>query len=564
MSDKLMFARVLNLDYLNSFDQNQLDLSENDVTKNINNLTVSMEDNHVHLRWNDCVNSSWKKSYIVKAENSIPTSVYNGNIVTSYTEKNKYSTVDFIDNDISENVLYCYRVFSEFDNDSKYYSGFKNIFYVYVASVTMCDEDHELGSILATKIVTDPKHRFVTDIQMLSWDNKSEFDGDYESLENKPSFATIALSGDYNDLLNKPSFATVATSGNYVDLTNKPDVYLKSETYNKEEVDTLIQAIDTECSFSGDYVDLTNKPDIYVKTETYNKEEVDTLIANINTECSFSGSYNDLTDKPNVYVKTETYSKQEVNTLIANINTECSFSGSYNDLTDKPQLVTVATSGSYNDLTNKPDIYNKKEIDNLLEGVSNGSDFSGSYNDLTDKPQLATVATSGSYDDLTNKPNVYQKAEVYNKTEVDTLIEDVKTLIPEDGGSNENTSNILRYVPEGAQNGDCYVLATKPGITFTKVDNVATLVVPEGTELLSIQVRFSSVEIGTKGKCVLNFGKNFNFTDNLCIPTYVLVNDTDGNRVAKLGQAMTMGTNPNAAEFPGLAANIGVIIKVTF
>ena len=60
-NDKVMFARMLNLDYLNSFDQNQLDLSENDVTKNINNLVVTMEDNKVHLKWNDCVNQAWKK-----------------------------------------------------------------------------------------------------------------------------------------------------------------------------------------------------------------------------------------------------------------------------------------------------------------------------------------------------------------------------------------------------------------------------------------------------------------------------------------------------------------------
>lgn len=42
------------------------------------------------------------------------------------------------------------------------------------------------------------------------------FDGDYNSLTNKPNL----FSGDYNDLINKPSLF----SGDYNDLTNKPNI----------------------------------------------------------------------------------------------------------------------------------------------------------------------------------------------------------------------------------------------------------------------------------------------------------------------------------------------------
>ena len=59
----------------------------------------------------------------------------------------------------------------------------------------------------------------------------SVFDGDYNSLSNKP----VLFSGDYNDLTNKP----VLFSGDYDDLTNKPVL------------------------FSGDYNDLTNKPVLF-------------------------------------------------------------------------------------------------------------------------------------------------------------------------------------------------------------------------------------------------------------------------------------------------------------
>ena len=59
------------------------------------------------------------------------------------------------------------------------------------------------------------------------------FNGDYNSLENKPdlsvyalssSLSTVATSGSYNDLSNKPTLATVATTGAYSDLTGTPTI----------------------------------------------------------------------------------------------------------------------------------------------------------------------------------------------------------------------------------------------------------------------------------------------------------------------------------------------------
>ena len=59
------------------------------------------------------------------------------------------------------------------------------------------------------------------------------FDGNYNSLDNKPdlsvyalssNLATVATSGSYNDLNDKPTLATVATSGSYNDLIDKPTI----------------------------------------------------------------------------------------------------------------------------------------------------------------------------------------------------------------------------------------------------------------------------------------------------------------------------------------------------
>ena len=61
----------------------------------------------------------------------------------------------------------------------------------------------------------------------------STFDGDYNSLENKPELADIATSGSYNDLSDTPDLSdyarkdelsSVATSGDYDDLYNTPEI----------------------------------------------------------------------------------------------------------------------------------------------------------------------------------------------------------------------------------------------------------------------------------------------------------------------------------------------------
>jgi len=106
----------------------------------------------------------------------------------------------------------------------------------------------------------DASHRTVTDTEKSTWNNKSDFSGNYNDLTNKPTIpsaythpsshpasmitglATVATSGSYNDLTNKPTIpsayshpashpasmitglATVATSGSYNDLSNKPTI----------------------------------------------------------------------------------------------------------------------------------------------------------------------------------------------------------------------------------------------------------------------------------------------------------------------------------------------------
>ena len=97
----------------------------------------------------------------------------------------------------------------------------------------------------------------------------SKFDSieipDVSGFQLKDELATVATTGSYNDLTDLPNsqivvgnepgnsdiwidttggetlgFATIAFSGSYNDLIDKPDIYTKSETYTKLEIEQLI------------------------------------------------------------------------------------------------------------------------------------------------------------------------------------------------------------------------------------------------------------------------------------------------------------------------------------
>lgn len=130
-----------------------------------------------------------------------------------------------------------------------------------------------------------------TDPQVKLWvDTEAQSAGavDWNDVENKPNFATVAESGSYNDLTDKPvipeapdltpyaktaDLSTVATSGSYNDLTDKPVIPEAPDLSNYATKDDLANAKPdltpyaktadlSTVATSGSYEDLTNKPTI--------------------------------------------------------------------------------------------------------------------------------------------------------------------------------------------------------------------------------------------------------------------------------------------------------------
>ena len=114
----------------------------------------------------------------------------------------------------------------------------------------LIDSNNKLGSDLIDD--TDSLNKFVTSSDITTWNNKSDFSGNYNDLSNKPSLSTVATSGSYDDLSNKPTIPTVndgtltiqrngtqvgtftANSSSNVNINMLvPSIYINKQNYNQ-------------------------------------------------------------------------------------------------------------------------------------------------------------------------------------------------------------------------------------------------------------------------------------------------------------------------------------------
>lgn len=126
----------------------------------------------------------------------------------------------------------------------------------------------------------DAEHRTVTDTEKQSWDNKSDFDGNYESLTGKPTIPTVP---EWAKAEEKPVY-TASEVGALPSTTVIPSKLSEltaddeHETVTKEEK----QAWNAKSDFSGEYRDLRGKPELaewalQSKKPTYTASEVGAL-----------------------------------------------------------------------------------------------------------------------------------------------------------------------------------------------------------------------------------------------------------------------------------------------
>ena len=266
---------------------------------------------------------------------------------------------------------------SQLTNDSEYLTTHQDLSdYAKKSDLEVKADKGELHSHSNKSVLDD-----ITTSKVTEWNNKSTFDGNYNSLTNKPTMPTKTsqLNNDSGFITSIPSEYVTETELNdkgyltqHQDISHKADkTELHSHT-NKTVLDGITNAKVTEwnnkSTFSGNYNDLTNKPTIPslngYATEQYVNEEIEKI---------------DVTEQLTDYAKKSelhSHSNKTVldgisSTKVSEWNNKSNFSGNYNDLTNKPTIPTK-TSQLTNDsgyITQHQDLSNYPMTSELTLGV---------------------------------------------------------------------------------------------------------------------------------------------------------------------------------------------------
>ena len=264
----------------------------------------------------------------------------------------------------------------------------------------------------------------ITSTKVTEWNNKSTFDGNYNSLTNKPTIPTVDVNKNYVDtqLAKKantsdiPSLNGYATetyvqnkiaeaslSGGEVDLSGyatKDDLSTKAD---KTAIPTKVSQLTNDKGYLTSHQDISGKA---------NKTYVDTELAK-KANTSHTHSYNDLTDKPTIPSTTNLATKTELTNGLATkadkVHTHEQYLTEHQDISMKADKTAIPTKVSQltNDkgyLTSHQDISGKADksyVDTELAKKSNAS-HTHSYNDLTDKPTIPSTSNLATKTELTN------------------------------------------------------------------------------------------------------------------------------------------------------------------
>ena len=205
-------------------------------------------------------------------------SIENGKLVITFNEESGSEDVEL---DLTD-------VF----NPSNYYTA------------TQCDEKYQpIGDY--------------TTLDEVAQEGYTKFDGDYESLTNKPTIPEVptAVSAFENDA-NYTTLDAVESEGytkfdgDYESLTNKPTIPEVPENvsaFNNDANYTTLDAVESEgyTKFDGDYESLTNKPtipEIPENVSAFNNDVNYTTLDAVAAEgyTKFDGDYESLTNKPSI------------------------------------------------------------------------------------------------------------------------------------------------------------------------------------------------------------------------------------------------------------------------
>lgn len=313
----------------------------------------------------------------------------------------------------------------------------------------------DLGITIPTALsdlTADSTHRLVTDTEKTTWNNKSNFSGSYNDLTNKPTIPSKT-----SDLTNDAGFISSYTetdptvpshvksitqsnitswnnksdfSGNYNDLSNKPTIPSKTSDLTNDsgfisgitssDVTTAlgytpqeeIENIDISSWTKDKMINVFNyvqngelfRLKTIVSNKTYYYEPINLVIESGKSSFDYIDENNNIKHIEITYSGSGNPSKTETTKGIQEQITS-SNKLDYSLLSNTPTIPTTTSqltndSGYITGYTETDPIFSSSVASSItssdITNWNNKSTFSGNYNDLTNKPTIPTVPTNVS------------------------------------------------------------------------------------------------------------------------------------------------------------------------
>jgi len=231
------------------------------------------------------------------------------------------------------------------------------------------------------------------------------FDGNYNSLTNKPNLSTVATSGSYNDLTDKPEISTVPTNvsaftndaGYLTGYTETDPVFTAwNKSYNdltdKPEIPTVPSNVSAFTNDAG-YITMDSVPAIPTNVSAFTNDAGYLTAANVQEAANIPTNVSAFTNDAG-YLTTYT----ETDPVFTAWNKD------YNDLTNTPTIPTVPTNVSA--FTNDAGYITMDSIPAIPTVPTDVSAFTNDAGYMTSYTETDPLysAWNKSYNDLTDKP----------------------------------------------------------------------------------------------------------------------------------------------------------------
>lgn len=217
----------------------------------------------------------------------------------------------------------------------------------------------------------DSTHRLVTDSEKQIWNNKSNFSGSYNDLEDKPSIPAEQVNSDWSatsgkaKILNKPTIPSNLSDLND-DSTHRLVTDTEKSTWNgKQDSINDLAAIRSGASLGATALQsFTEQDPVFRASAASGITSAD--IVNWNSKSNFSGDYNDLANKPTIPA--------------AQVNADWNATSGAAVILNKPTIPTVPTNVSA--FTNDANYISENDVISVYSGTSTPSSSLGQNGDI--------------------------------------------------------------------------------------------------------------------------------------------------------------------------------------